>query len=137
MTDPDLHRRPADATTVQLVQQLTEQSKQLIRSELRLAQAEMTQKTKRAGIGVGLFGGAGLVALYGVGTLIATVILALALLMPPWVAALIVSILLLTVAAAAAVMGKKQVGEATPPQPEQTITNVKEDVGTLKKGSSR
>ena len=137
MTDPDLQHRPADATTVQLVQQLTEQSKHLIRSELRLAQAEMTQKTKRAGFGVGLFGGAGLVALYGVGTLIATVILALALLMPPWVAALIVSILLFTVAAVAAVMGKKQVGGATPPQPEQTIANVKEDVDTLKKGSSR
>ena len=96
--------------------QLTEKSTQLIRAELRLAQAEMTAKAKHAGIGAGLFGGAGLVALYGVGALIATVILALSLVMDPWLAALIVTVVLFAVAGVAALLGKKQVSEATPPQ---------------------
>ena len=65
---------------------------------MRLAQAEMTEKGKRAGLGIGMFGGAGVVALYGVGTLIATVILLLALAMDAWVAALIVTVGLFVVA---------------------------------------
>ena len=136
MTDPSLRERPSDASTVQLVQQLTEQSTQLIRDELRLAQAEMTAKAKNAGIGAGLFGGAGLVALYGVGTMIATVILALALVVDAWLAALIVTVVLFAVAGVAALLGRKKVQEATPPQPEQAIANVKQDIETVKKGSA-
>ena len=134
MSEAEL-RRPEDASTAQLVTQLTEKSTQLIRAELRLAQAEMTAKAKHAGIGVGLFGGAGLVALYGVGALIATVILALSLVMDPWLAALIVTVVLFAVAGVAALLGKKQVTEATPPKPEQTIANVQQDVQAVKGGS--
>jgi uncharacterized membrane protein YqjE len=128
-------RRPADASTAELVKQLTEKSSQLIRDELRLAQAEMTAKAKHAGIGAGLFGGAGLVALYGVGSLVATVILLLALVMAPWLAALSVTVVLFVIAGIAALVGKKQVSEATPPKPEQTIANVQQDVQVAKKGS--
>jgi uncharacterized membrane protein YqjE len=135
MTDRETQPRPADASTAQLVTQLTEKSSQLIRDELRLAQAEMTAKAKHAGIGVGMFGGAGLVALYGVGSLVATVILLLALVMAPWLAALIVTVVLFAIAGIVALMGKKQVSEATPPKPEQTISNVQQDVQTIKKGS--
>lgn len=135
MTDHETQPRPADASTAQLVTQLTEKSTELIRAELRLAQAEMTAKAKHAGIGAGLFGGAGLVALYGVGSLIATVILLLALVMDAWLAALIVTVVLFAVAGVAALLGKKQVSEATPPKPEQTIANVPRDVQTIKGGS--
>ena len=122
----------ADASTGELVNQLTQQSTELIRSELRLAQAEMTEKAKHAGIGAGLFGGAGVVALYGVGALIATIILALALVLPPWLAALIVTVVLFAIAGVAALLGKKQVSQGTPPAPEQTIDNVKKDVAAVK-----
>jgi uncharacterized membrane protein YqjE len=135
MTDRETQPRPADASTAQLVSQLTEKSSQLIRDELRLAQAEMTAKAKHAGIGAGMFGGAGLVALYGVGSLIATIILLLALVMSPWLAALIVTVVLFAIAGIVALMGKKQVSEATPPKPEQTISNVQQDVQTIKRGS--
>ncbi len=135
MTEHQTQPRPADASTAQLVTQLTEKSTELIRAELRLAQAEMTAKAKHAGIGAGLFGGAGLVALYGIGSLIATVILLLALVMDPWLAALIVTVVLFAVAGVAALLGKKQVSEATPPKPEQTIANVPKDVQTIKGGS--
>ncbi len=130
------HGAPAPgASTGQLLAQFTEQTSELVRSELRLAQAEMTLKAKHAGIGAGLFGGAGLVALYGVGALLATVILALALVVPPWVAALVVTVALFAIAGVAALMGKKQVGEATPPAPQEAIDGVKRDLETLKEGT--
>jgi uncharacterized membrane protein YqjE len=126
----------SEASTGQLVSQLTEQSVQLIRSELQLAQAEMTEKAKHAGVGAGLFGGAGLIALYGVGSLIATIILALALVMDAWLAALIVTVVLFVIAGVAALIGKKQVTQATPAAPERTIDNVKQDIETVKGGRS-
>ncbi|MGA8993305.1 MAG: phage holin family protein [Nocardioidaceae bacterium] len=123
-----------DPSTAELVTRLTQQSTELIRNELRLAQAEMTHKAKHAGVGAGLLGGAGVVALYGVGALVATVILALALVVPPWLAALIVTVVLFVIAGVVALVGKKQVTQATPAAPQQTIENVKQDVATIKGG---
>jgi uncharacterized membrane protein YqjE len=124
----------ADTPTAELVTRLTQQSTELIRNELRLAQAEMSEKAKHAGIGAGLFGGAGLVALYGLGALIATVILALSLVLAPWLAALIVTVVLFVIAGIVALVGKKQVTQATPPAPQHTIDSVKRDVDTIKGG---
>jgi len=124
-----------DVSTSELVTRLTQQSTELIRSELRLAQVEMTEKAKHAGVGVGLFGGAGVVALYGVGALIATIILALvALGLKAWLAALIVTVVLFVIAGVVALIGKKQVSQATPAAPQQTIESVKQDVDTIKGG---
>lgn len=121
----------------QLVTQLSEQSSKLVRSELELALAEMQEKAKNAGIGAGLFGAAGMVALYGVGALIATVIIALALVLPAWLAALIVTVVLFVIAGIAALVGKKRVSRATPPTPQQTIGSVKRDIETVKESLSR
>ena len=115
-----------------LVKQLSEQTSTLVRKELQLAQLEMTEKAKRVGIGAGLFGGAGLIALYGLGALIATIILALATFLAPWLAALIVTVVLFAIAGIVALIGKKQVSQGTPPKPERTIENVKKDVETVK-----
>ncbi|RLV50349.1 phage holin family protein [Nocardioides mangrovicus] len=122
----------ADASTGELISRLSEQSAQLVRYELQLAQAEMTQKAKRLGVGAGLFGTAGLIALYGVGALIATAIAALALVVDVWLAALIVTVVLFAVAGVAALVGKRQVAEGTPVAPEQTIDSVKQDIETVK-----
>ncbi|HYO39511.1 MAG TPA: phage holin family protein [Nocardioidaceae bacterium] len=122
----------SDVSTSELISRLTQQSTDLIRSELRLAQAEMTEKAKHAGVGAGLFGGAGIVALYGGGALVATAVLALDLVLPAWLAALIVAVVLLAVAGVAALMGKKQITQATPAAPQHTIESVKQDVDTIK-----
>ena len=114
MSVHDRGSRAAEPATGELINRLTQQSTELIRSEIRLAQAEMTQKAQKAGLGVGLFGGAGIVALYGGGTLIATIVLALSLLLDPWLAALIVTVVLFLVAGVLALVGKKQVGRAAP-----------------------
>jgi uncharacterized membrane protein YqjE len=126
-----------EPTTGELINRLTEQTTALVRSELQLAKTEMTEKAKHAGVGAGLFGGAGLIALYGVGALIATIILALvALGLAPWLAALIVTVVLFVIAGIAALVGKKQVSQATPAAPEKTIDSVKRDVETVKGGGS-
>jgi len=103
-----------------------------VRSELRLAQAELTEKGKRAGLGIGMFSAAGLLAHFGLAGLITTAILVLALWLPAWAAALIVAGVLLVVAGGAALAGRREVQEATPPAPERTIASVREDVEAVK-----
>ena len=116
----------------ELVQHLSQQTSTLIRQEMRLAQAELTAKGKHAGRGAGMFGGAGLVALYGVGALVAAAIIALGTAIEPWLAALAVGVVLLAIAGLVALAGKKQVDHATPAKPEQTIESVQLDVDTVK-----
>ena len=128
---------PADASTGQLVTQLTEQISRLVRDEARLAQAEVTQKAKRLGIGAGLFGGAGLFAFLGLAVLVAAAVLALDLVLPAWLAAVIVAVVLLAVAGALALIGKKDVEKGSPPVPTQAIASVQADIATVKKGLSR
>jgi uncharacterized membrane protein YqjE len=123
---------PSDASTGQLVSKLSEDMSRLIRDELRLAQIEMTEKGKRAGIGAGLFGGAGLIALYGLGCFIAAAILGLAAGIPGWLAALIVGVILFAVAGIASLVGKKEMKQATPPMPTEAVSGVQQDARTLK-----
>ena len=124
--------RTEEPTIGALVHDLSQQLPDLIRSELRLAQAEVTEKGKRAGLGVGMFGVAGLLAYFGVAGLITTAILALDLVLPAWMAALIVSAVLLAAGGIVAMVGKKKVEQASPPMPERAIEGVKEDIATVK-----
>ena len=128
---------PGDASTGQLIGQLTEQISRLVRDEARLAQAEVTQKAKRLGVGAGLFGGAGLVAFFGLAVLIAAVVLALALVVPGWLAALIVAVVLFAVAGVLALVGKKDVEKGAPPVPTEAIASTKEDIATVKESARR
>jgi len=121
-------------TVGSLIYDLTQQLPELIRSELRLAQAELTAKGKRAGVGIGMFGGAGMLAFFGIAALITTAVLVLDLWMPAWVAALVVTVVLLAAAAVVALLGRKQVRAATPPMPERAIEGVKQDIETMKGG---
>lgn len=132
MTTNDSSRPASDASTGELVSRLGEQVSTLIRSELRLAQAELQEKGKRAGIGVGLFGGAGLVALLGAGALVACAILALALVVDAWLAALIVGVVLLAVAGILALVGRRQVQRAGSPLPTEAVEGLKQDIQTVK-----
>jgi uncharacterized membrane protein YqjE len=115
-----------------LVHRLTQQIPELIRAEMKLAQAELTEKGKSAGIGIGLFSAAGLTALYGLAALLTTIVVLLDLALPLWLSALIVTVVLFAIAGVAALVGKKQVSQATPPAPERAIAGVKEDVATVK-----
>ncbi|WP_026533683.1 phage holin family protein [Arthrobacter sp. H14] len=129
--------KTSEPAVSELVTQLSEQTTRLVRDEMRLAQAELKEKGKHAGVGAGLFGGAGLIAFFGGATLITTIILALALLIPAWFSALIVTVALFIIAGIAALIGKKQVKKAVPPAPERTMDNVKADVNEVKEHGHR
>lgn len=139
MTADSSHRTDAGAQEPvgDLVQRASQQLSQLVRDEMRLAQAEMTEKGKRFGKGGGLFGGAGLVGVLTLQALVATVIAALSLAMDVWVAALIVTGVLAAITALMAALGKQQISKASPPAPEQTMDSVKADVGEIKERAQR
>jgi len=115
-----------------LVHRLSEEIPELVRSEIRLAQAEVTQKGKRVGLGLGMFSAAGLFAYLGLATLVATAVLALAEAMPGWAAALIVAVALFVIAAVFAVVGKGKVDDGQPLVPERAIAGAREDIATVK-----
>jgi Flp pilus assembly protein TadB len=120
-----------DRSTAELVKLASEQVSRLVRDELRLAQIELARKGKHAGIGVGLFGTAGFLALYGLAALFAAAALALALVLPAWLATLIVAVALLAIAGILALIGRGQMKRASPPVPAEAVDSVKEDIGTV------
>ncbi|MFJ9248607.1 phage holin family protein [Streptomyces sp. NPDC101776] len=120
-----------------LVHRASQQLSQLVREEMRLAQAEMTEKGRRFGKGGGLFGGAGLMGVLTLQALAATAIAALSLVMDVWAAALIVTAVLAVVTALMAVLGKRQISKASPPAPDQTIDSVKADVAEIREKAQR
>jgi len=126
-----------DRPTGELVKDLSGQISHLVRDELRLAQLEMTRKGKQAGLGIGLFAGSGGIAVYGIGCLIACAVIAIATVLAAWLAALIVGAALLLVAGIAALIGKRRLGKATPPVPEEAIGSVKADVEEIKERTHR
>ncbi len=127
----------AEPSTGELVKTLSEQLSTLVRSEIQLAQVEVKEKGKKLGIGAGLFGGAGLLGFYGVGALIATLIIVLDLFLPLWLAALIVTLVLFAIAGILALVGKKEVEQAKPPVPTEAIASTKKDVATVKEAARR
>lgn len=135
---PDgVRRAPADASVGTLVSQASQQLSQLVRDEMRLAQAEMTQKGKRLGLGGGLFGGAAGVGYLALAALVAAAIAGLATALPVWASALIVGVVLAAVAAGLALKGKKEIALATPPKPERAIDDVKADMAEIKEKAHR
>ncbi|MFD3556432.1 phage holin family protein [Streptomyces goshikiensis] len=124
-------QRTEDSVSV-LVSRASQQMSELVREEMQLARAEMTQKGKRFGKGGGLFGAAGLLGLLAAQALVAACIAALSLVLPVWAAALIVTAVLAAVAAGVALAGKKQIDKAGTPAPQQTIDSVKADVAEIK-----
>jgi uncharacterized membrane protein YqjE len=121
-----------EQSTAELLRQLSEQTTKLVRQEIDLAKAELTEKGKKAGIGAGMFGGAGALAFYAFGALTACLVLALATAVDGWLAALIVAVVYGAAAGVLALTGKQKVMEATPPVPEQAVDSTKEDVKWVK-----
>jgi uncharacterized membrane protein YqjE len=121
----------SDRSTGDLVKLAAEQVSRLVRDELRLAQTELTAKGKRVGVGLGLFGGAGAFAFYGLGALLAAAVLGLAVVWPAWLAAVVVGVAVFAVAGVLALIGKGQVAKAAPAAPTETVNSVKADIDTI------
>jgi membrane protein implicated in regulation of membrane protease activity len=108
-----------------------------LRGELKLAQAEMTEKAKTAWVGIGAFGAAAVLGWFALGCFLATAILALALVLPAWLAALIVAVVVAIAAGIVALLGKRKVAKAAPPVPTETVESVKKDVEEIKESVRR
>jgi Flp pilus assembly protein TadB len=136
---PGTGRPPAapERSAGDLTKLMSEQVSTLIRDELKLAQLEMTRKGKQAGIGAGMLGGSGVIALYGLGCLIACVIIAISGMIAAWLSALIVGVALLAVAGIAALIGKSRLQKATPPVPQEAVHSVKTDIDEIKERTRR
>lgn len=126
-----------DRPVGELVSHAVEQMSRLVRDELRLAQAELAEKGRKAGIGAGLFGGAGMFAVFGLGCLIAAAVLGLAQVVDAWLAALVVGGALLAVAGIAALAGRRNLERAAPPVPSEAIDGLRADVRAVQEGVRR
>jgi uncharacterized membrane protein YqjE len=127
----------AERSVPELVKEITTQSAALARKEIELAEAELRIKGKRAGLGAGMFGGAGLLGLFGLATLTVAAILALAIVVPGWAAALIVAGVYLGLAGITALVGGIELRRATPLPPTQAAESVKDDVEWIKAHAER
>ncbi|MCX2970188.1 phage holin family protein [Streptomyces sp. TRM70308] len=135
-----VRRRPTDAheaSVGELVERASQQLSELVRQEMRLAQAELTRKGKRAGLGGGMFGGAALVGFVALQALVAGAIAALALVLPVWASALIIGGVLLLVTGVLALAGRKELRQATPVAPQEAIGGVKADIREIKERAHR
>jgi uncharacterized membrane protein YqjE len=124
-------------STGELVKTMSEQVSVLIRDELRLAQLEMAGKGKQMALGAGMFGTSGVVAIYGVGCLLACAIIAMSGVVAAWLAALIVGVALLAAAGGVALLGRNRMQKAAPPVPEQAVADIKADVEEIKERTHR
>ena len=127
-TNNDLHQRP----TGQLLKELSDQTTTLVKQEIELAKAELSEKGKKVGAGAGMFGGAGLMGVFALAAATTAAIVALDSVVELWLAALIVAAVYALIAGILAMSGKKQVQEAAPMAPEQAMESVKEDVSWAK-----
>ena len=132
MSDGSSRESPPATSTGDLVSQAAAQISTLVRDELALAKLELTEKGKRAGIGGGLFGGAAVLGLYGLGLLLALAVVLLDLVWPLWLALLVVLVVVLAAAGIAALVGKKKLKAAVPPVPSDAVASAQADVRTVK-----
>lgn len=132
MPDANGHQEVRDRPMADLVKQLSEQTSRLVRAEVELAKAELSEKGRKAGMGAGMFGGAGLFGVFGFAALTTALIALLDTLMVTWLAALSVAAVYLLIAGIAALAGKRKVDQATPLAPQQAIETTRTDVEVTK-----
>lgn len=126
---------PRPPTIGELVARISENVSALVKGEIDLAKAKGRRMAATMGVGAGLLGAAGVVALYGLGFLLGAACEALALILPLWAAKLVVALVLFLLAAVAAYLGKRKIdaARADVPTPDK---NLKEDVALLKAAAS-
>ena len=125
---PDLRDEPIG----DLLKTAKDEASTFVKKDLELAKAEMSVKAKEAGLGAGMFGGAGYFGHLAMLGVMLTVIFALATAMQAWLAALIVTVVFAAVAGALALAGKKKIEQAGPPVPEQAVEAAKQTIQNVK-----
>jgi uncharacterized membrane protein YqjE len=117
-----------DQSVGELVASLSRDLSTLVRQEVELAKVEMSEKGKKAGLGAGMFGGAGVAALLALISLSVMAMLVLNAWMKDWLAALIVTLFWGAAAGLLAMRGRQELQQLGSPVPEQTKETIKEDI---------
>jgi len=124
----------SEESVPEILTSLPGQLTDLMRSEFKLARAEMIENAKQSGPAAGFMGAGGFLAAFGFAGLLTTLILLLALVVPAWAAAGIVTLALFAAAGIAVVVGRSRIKHVSP-TPETTVSNVKQDVEQIKEGA--
>lgn len=131
----DLDSKTTEPSLGELVGQATKELSTLVRKEVELAKAELSVEVGKAGKGAGMFGGAGVTAMYGLTFVSLAAMFGLGAVMPLGWAALIVGVLYFALAGILAMTGKKAMKDFSP-KPERTIKTLKEDAQWARHPSS-
>lgn len=115
----------------ELVSDVSADISQIMRGELELAKAEIKHDVTHAGKGAGMFAGAALFGLYGLGLLFLGLAGVIAIWLPWWAGLLIVAAVLFLVAGILALIGKGSM-QKVKGKPQKTIDHAQQTVSTLK-----
>jgi Putative Actinobacterial Holin-X, holin superfamily III len=126
--DPE---RTGEMTIAELLERLSGQTSRLVRQEAALAREELMTKASRAGMGTMLFGTAGVIAVYGVGAVVAGIVAALATGLPPWASALIIGVALLPASGVMVALGRRRLRRVFPLTPKTAAERLKADAGAI------
>jgi hypothetical protein len=119
-----------DRTIGQLVAQVVDDLRAIVRAEIALAKTEITAQLGIAGKGAGLLATAGVLALYGLGLLFIALSLVIAIWLPVWAGFLIMAVVLFIVTAILALIGRNSLNQVNP-RPERAIAQAQETVDAV------
>lgn len=104
----------------------------LVQREIELVKTEIVAKLKALGVGAGVIAAALIVVLAMLGVLLTAAILALAQVMPGWLAALLVAAVLLVIALILGLIGYRILKTGIPPYPNESIESLRRDLRAIK-----
>lgn len=103
-----------ERSVLEVLQDILGNFQDIIRSEFRLATAEIKEEAGRVSKPAGTLGAAIVLAIYALGFMLLTTVYALATVMPSWLAALLVSVSVGVLAIVLASLGTKRLRQANP-----------------------
>ncbi len=104
----------------------------LVELNVELLTAELKRKGAKYGAGVGLLVGAAVLSLFALGFALTTITVALAVVVPLWLALLIVTVVLLITVAILGLAGRSSLRKASTPVPQRAIAEATGTVDLLK-----
>ena len=126
--EPDVEepRRRFGRPVAALLSDLASATSTLVRQEIALFKAELSEKLTGMGVGAAALAAGGVIAFSGWLALMAAAILGLSHVLAPWLSALIIGILVIGLAAGLVLFGKSRLN-ADALVPRRTVNSLRED----------
>jgi hypothetical protein len=125
---PDIEepRVPSGRPVAALLSDLAGETSTLVRQEIALFKAELSEKLAQIGLGAGALAAGAVMAFSGWFALLAAAILGLSYVLAPWLSALIVGVVVIALGAGLALFGKSRL-KADALVPRRTLNSLRED----------